>query len=106
MPDTDTIFGLVQQECDRLAALGSADAIADELRRRKIKGARRMGCECPLSIAIGKEIGFCVEVQQWDIRWFDCWVNAYNRLPLITKYEPIRRFISRFDAGDYPDLEA
>lgn len=84
---------------DKLAALGSPRQIADHLASLGVRGYRTVADLCPVSVHVTAQTGVRV-----DIRTTFCDLRKEQRtIPLP---DPVARFVSRFDVGDFPELDA
>lgn len=88
---------------DKLAALGSSQAIAEFLQVEGVTGMRDYGHACPVSWYLRRATGWRATVSPtaWSLRARDlpAGMRRRSRTP-----QPIREFIVDFDGGRYPEL--
>lgn len=90
----------VTELLDRLAKLGSAEAIAAHLLAAGAFGRPGKARRCPLSLYVLRETGVRVYVDH--LSW-----STVDRLPSEggTLPPPVGEFVWRFDVGRYPELD-
>lgn len=99
MTDSDT---LRSELTAALKALGDTpDAVADTLRALGITGVRRSHRTCPVARYLSEVFGPDVSVGR-DMSH----VRVNGVIAETTTPQPVTQFISLFDNGRYPDLEA
>lgn len=93
-----------------LVAQGDPDSIAQFLLGCGVRGQRRVMCECPIALWLGRRtcLTFVVEndnVWLWPNDWATVGESDDLALQRWTLPDAVGRFISRFDDGLYPELE-
>lgn len=97
-PIDPNILAGIKQLRPQLGPLNTADDVAAWLRSKGIKGRRNCGEYCPMAVLMKKELGTDGAVANNGFQFAD--------MKLQLAFPPeIQKFIIRFDAGYYPDLE-
>ena len=78
----------------------TADAVHDFLVARQVRGVRVEIDDCPVAVQLSNILGIKVSVTLGGV-WVRCGMHSQS---VKTPYA-VRRFIAKFDTGDYPDLE-
>jgi hypothetical protein len=89
----------IRTRLDKLATLGTPDAIAWELEAQGIKGKRRRSQFCAIAVYLGNDH----ERTAWDGVGV-CSESIHNGGALIPVPPTVGEFIDRFDSGQYPNL--
>lgn len=88
---------------DVVAQLNSWKNVADELYKRGVKGVRD-NCEaCPIATYLCRETGMNIEVDIFAATFRDP-DDPVDGVEFILA-PTVSKFISRFDDGEYPDLD-
>ena len=80
----------------------SAKKVAESLKAKKIKGYRSEGDSCPIAVLVKKTFK-SAEYITVDGESIDVCVGGSDYF--IKPPAAVRKFIERFDAGDYPELD-
>jgi len=90
---------------DKLAALGTADAIALHFQTTEITGMRGSATQCPVAQWLDGEVdmpGIRLVVKGASVLVVG---EVHNRaLGLVNMPEPVQEFVRKFDGGRYPKL--
>lgn len=91
-----------------LQELGTADRIADMFRENDIKGLRFQPCGCPVSRYLQANTGNPdINVSPNAATAYDAvFTGCHTDRAEWSADSPVYDFITRFDSGDYPELEA
>lgn len=90
----------VTELLDRLAKLGSAEAVAAHLFAAGTFGTPRRAQKCPLSLYVARETGVRIYVNHTGWEVVDRLPTEGGDLP-----GPVAEFVWRFDCGRYPELD-
>lgn len=87
---------------DKLATQGNAEQIAAYFEEQEVQGFRRKHASCPVARYLHREGPTrSVRVGRWFADWETALQAGHCELP-----DPVRDFVTNFDNGRYPALEA